>query len=113
MRVLVCGGRKYNDYQAVDVALKSLPFEISIIIEGGARGADSLARAWAVKNKIHYAEVPALWSVYDKAAGFLRNEAMTLLNPEYCVALPGGAGTANMVSLCEKIGIPVWLPYSK
>ena len=111
MRLLVCGGRNFHDYEALNNALNALPFTPTILIEGGAKGADSLARAWAVNNEIHYAEVPALWSVFGKAAGTLRNEAMTLLKPEYCVSMPGGAGTRRMVEICNTRGIPVWSPY--
>ena len=111
MILLICGGRGFNDYEKLAVAMRALPFTPSIIVEGGARGADSLARGWAVANKVHYAEVPALWGCFDKAAGGLRNSAMLLLRPEYCVALPGGSGTRNMVDQCTRAGIPVWEPY--
>ena len=37
---------------------------------------------------------------------------MLKLNPEYCIAFPGGNGTANMVDLCKKAGITTWKPYT-
>ena len=106
MRVLVCGGRDYND----DVSCLS-QINISILIHGQARGADARAAQWAQENGIHTAGVPALWDYFNKAAGYRRNSAMLLLLPEYCVAFPGGRGTEMMVELCEKKGIPVWRPY--
>lgn len=113
MRTLVCGGRHYSDYEAVHQALVQLPRKPTIIIQGNAPGGDTLAKTWAIKNGIHFASVPALWSVYQRAAGFHRNTAMLLLLPEYCVALPGGNGTQDMVDQCEAAGIPVWRPYGK
>mgnify|MGYP001076257689 CR=1 FL=1 len=111
MILLVCGGRHFADYQALAAAIAGLPFTPEIIIEGGARGADSLAKSWALENNVHYAEVPALWKKRGKAAGSERNAAMLLLKPEYCLAMPGGAGTADMVRRCRALNIPVWEPY--
>ena len=107
MRVLVCGGRDFTG--SVD-CLSMIP--ISILIHGGARGADINADLWAKTRGIHRARVDAIWDFYDKGAGFRRNSAMLLLQPEYCVAFPGGTGTAMMVKLCRDIGITVWEPYA-
>ncbi len=112
MRVLVCGGRHYNDFDAAKRALDALPVKPSIIIEGGAKGGDRMGRLWAEENGIHYATVPALWNKFGRAAGFKRNEAMLLLKPQYCVAFPGGRGTASMIELCTSYGVIVWRPYN-
>ena len=106
MRVLVTGGRDYKG----DVTCLS-QIDISILIHGDARGADTLAKQHAAIRGIHHAAVPALWDYYYRGAGFQRNSAMLLLQPDYCVAFPGGRGTASMVELCEKNNIPVWKPY--
>ena len=111
MKVLICGGRDFNDYSALSSAMKLLPFDVSMVIQGGARGADSLAKKWAISNGIHYVEVPALWDSFNKKAGSLRNAAMLSLDPGYCIALPGGFGTMDMVHKCIKAGVQVWEPY--
>ena len=108
MNVLVCGGRNYVG----DVScLSMLPFKIDIVVHGDALGADRKAGRWAVANGIHEAKVGALWDFYKKRAGTLRNGAMLLLDIHYCVAFPGGRGTANMIRLCRECGVPVWEPY--
>lgn len=106
MRVLVTGGRDYMG----DVTCLSR-IDISILIHGDARGADTLAKLHCMVRGIHCAAVPALWKYYYRGAGFQRNSAMLLLQPEYCVAFPGGKGTNMMVELCEQNNIPVWKPY--
>lgn len=106
MRVLVCGGR---DYQGRVDCLSTL--DISLLIHGGARGADLRSASYVKSQGIHAVCVDALWNYYGKSAGFRRNSTMLLLQPEYCVAFPGGAGTNMMVSLCEKQNITVWKPY--
>lgn len=113
MIVLICGGRDYSDSEAFDLAMEQVPFEITMVIQGGANGADLLSKIWATNKGIHSAEVNALWTSYNKAAGYKRNAAMLQLNPDYCFAFPGGKGTDMMVSLCEKADIKVWQPYKE
>lgn len=112
MRVLVTGGRDYTDYLALKTAMDMLPNKPSVVIHGNARGADALADRWAPESGIFVLRMPAPWDAQGKSAGMRRNAAMiSLAFPEYCVASPGGRGTAGMVELCRKAGIPVWVPY--
>lgn len=109
MRVLVCGGRDYTNQSFLFKALDNLPVTPSIIIHGDCKtGADQLAKEWAISRGIHYAAVPALWTVYDRPAGNLRNSAMLLLQPELGVAFPGGSGTRDMIKKLKLAGISVW-----
>ena len=78
-----------------------------MVIEGGARGADRLARLWARARGIHVATVDALWDYYDNGAGPIRNQAMLQLRPDVVVAFPGGTGTADMVKRAKAAGIQV------
>lgn len=112
MRVLVTGGRDYSDYPALKTAMDMLPNKPSVVIHGNARGEDALADRWALESGVFVLRMPALWDAQGKSAGIRRNAAMiSLAFPEYCVAFPGGRGTASMVELCRKAGIPVWEPY--
>ena len=77
MRVLVTGGRNYRgDVTCLD------QLDITILIYGGADGADIIAAKHVQSRGIHTACVDALWDFYDKPAGYKRNHAMTLLLPE-------------------------------
>ena len=105
MIVLVTGGR---DYQG-DVSFLG-NFDITLLIHGGASGADLRAAEWCESRGIHTARVKALWRYHGKSAGPKRNEIMLLLKPDLCVAFPGGRGTAHMVALCRKHGIRVEMP---
>ena len=108
MKLLICGGRHYHDYNRLAACIMALPFTPTLIIEGGARGADALARRWAIANGIHFAEVPALWDFHSKAAGAIRNTAMLELKPDFCLAMPGQSGTNDMATKCEGNGVPTW-----
>lgn len=115
MRVLVCGGRDYYDRGRVYQVLGSLRQQHGnlVVIQGGARGADEMARDWWQSHwgqgregqLINY---PANWDRDGKAAGPIRNQAM-LENehPDLVVAFPGGRGTLDMVKRSRAAGIPV------
>jgi hypothetical protein len=107
---LFSGSREWTDRERIRRDLESLP-EGSVVIEGGARGADRIARVEAHKLGIHVATVDALWDFYGRPAGYRRNEAMARLEPDYVYAYPlGGPGTAQMIALAESECIPVREP---
>ena len=110
MKIIVCGGRNFNDVdllcQALDAACRS--YSITEIIEGGARGADYLAGFWADKKGLKHTVVMADWDKHGKAAGPIRNQQMLDLKPDAVMAFPGGKGTEHMTHIATKAGIPVW-----
>lgn len=112
MKVLVCGGRDFDDAQFVWSSLRAAHAKrpITLLIHGAAPGADLLAEQWAGATGVNYAAVPALWAMHGKAAGPRRNRAMLLLEPDGVIAFPGGKGTADMVAAAEAAGIKVWQP---
>ncbi len=61
MNILVTGGRDYIDKERVYYALDYLHTErgITCIIQGGARGADRLAKQWAIDRGIPFENEPA------------------------------------------------------
>ena len=112
MIVLITGGRDFKGYDLFHDGMveSGLLGDIDLIIQGGATGADAIARAWACNNNTHCATIPALWDVNGKAAGPIRNSIMLKLNPDVCIAFPGGRGTDDMVKKCAKAGIKVIKP---
>lgn len=124
-RIIVCGGRNFKDKDHIFDVLDNLHEEIGVelIIEGGASGADQLARWWAEKRGVAFQTYEADWSDlnapgavpreglrgwYNVRAGFDRNQRM--LNegkPDRVVTFEGGAGTADMVNKAEAAGIEV------
>lgn len=111
----MCGGRDYQDAERVDAILSRLHAERTIvcIIEGGARGADTLARQWARANGIQVRTFRAQWrksdGSLDRSAGPRRNAEMLKLGlPDAVVAFPGGDGTADMVKQARAAGLRPW-----
>ena len=113
-KFIVCGDRGWIDADRVDAALdKVLAYELCLspeqllLILGGAKGVDELARQWACKNEVAHIVVPARWRAFGKEAGPLRNARMLRLCPEAVIAFPGGAGTAHMRRIAREAGVHV------
>lgn len=111
MRVLVCGGRDYDDDVKVYETLDWVGVHkdiIDVIISGHARGADSLGEMYADERGIELDIYPAQWNKYGKSAGYRRNTQMLVEGkPDLVVAFPGGRGTAMMVKIAKDAGVEV------
>lgn len=111
MRVLVTGGRDYDDLASVCGALDELRAQHGrlTVIQGGASGADFIARYWCGRqSSVHMINEPADWKKHGKAAGPLRNQRMLDEHkPDLVLAFEGGRGTADMVHRAEAAGVPV------
>ncbi len=110
MKVLVCGGRDFNDSVLLGSNLSIIHSEVGIteIIEGGATGADRLARAFGESAGVPVRTYPADWKKHGKAAGPLRNALMLAQGkPDLVVAFKGGRGTENMIQQAEINGVRV------
>jgi len=109
MKILVCGGRGYDDYLKLCEELNKLYDEgVEVVIHGGAKGADSLAGRWARDTNTQVKVCKPDWEKYGKSAGILRNiQMLEEETPDLVVAFPGGKGTAHMVSIARKKGVKV------
>ena len=111
LRVLVCGGRDYDDVVTLTAVLNVINADLGIdcIIEGGARGADRLAGTWAIQNQTGLEQYPADWNKYGRRAGYVRNVQMAEEGkPHMIVAFPGGRGTQMMKDIGNRKHIPVY-----
>lgn len=113
LRLIVCGGRDYANAEFVNATLDHVLESrgIACIIEGGAKGADRLARAWAASRGVSVETFNADWKKHGApAAGPIRNKQMIVEGkPHGVIAFPGDRGTANMIAQAEGYGLKVWL----
>jgi hypothetical protein len=110
VKILVCGGRDFCDEVAVHSFLNTLAetYEITTLVHGGARGADTLAGNWALKYDVRVKVYKADWAKFGKAAGPIRNNEMLKLEcPDIVVAFPGGNGTEHMKKISKYAGVTV------
>lgn len=100
-KVIVAGSRSFDSYDLLKEKLDML--EISEIVSGGARGADSLGEKYALENNIPIKLFPANWNQYGKSAGFIRNREMAQYADFLIVFWDGESkGTKHMIDLMKK-----------
>jgi hypothetical protein len=110
LRVLICGGRDLTDANWInklsEYDAQYGPF--THIIQGGANGADAMAKRWAELHLIPSTEYRANWRKHGNAAEPIRNQRMLdEAKPDLVIALPGGRGTADMMARANAAGVTV------
>lgn len=105
---LVCGSRSWTNPEPIRRRLRTLPVN-TVVLHGGARGADRLAGQIGRELGLHVAVMPALWDRYGRDAGRLRNVAMLTMQPTVVIAFWDGRspGTGMMIRLAGDAGVPV------
>lgn len=109
-KILVCGGRDYDDREQIFRVLDSahLTNPVVLLIHGAAKGADTLAAEWARSRGVHCDAYPVNWEINGKGAGPIRNQRMLDVGkPHLVIAFPGGKGTADMIGRAEACDVPV------
>ena len=114
MRLLVCGDRNWTNPFTVYDAIRELLVAPAFILEGGARGADTIAHDIAHHLGIPHKRYFANWTQLGKAAGAIRNRWMLEKgNPDHVLAFHGdiknSKGTKHMIEIAKKAGVPVTL----
>lgn len=115
MRVIIAGGRNFNDYERLKKVMDNCPYEVTEVVCGKARGADSLGEKWALERGVHIEYFAPDWEGLGKRAGFARNADMAEYACEngsdngLLVAFWDGAskGTKSMIDLATKKGMLV------
>lgn len=121
-RVLVYGGRKFNDRSAVFNSLDALHKKrpIGLIVHGACSNrrdkvtgkliwsADMLGQEWAIFREIPYCGWPAKWKTgrLGRGEGHARNQLMLdKTRPSLGVEFPGNEGTQDMRARLKKAGL--------
>jgi hypothetical protein len=110
-RILVTGDRYWDDEQTVHRRLnRASRMRKVTIIEGGAKGADAAAAAWARANGTGHEQYRADWATHGRAAGPIRNRKMLAEGrPDRVLAfhpdLGSSKGTKDMVSAAHRAGV--------
>lgn len=104
MKVAVIGSRGLM----VNNLEKYLPKETTEIVSGGARGIDTCAREYAVKNNIKLTEFLPEYEKYGRSAPIKRN-LLIIDYADYVLAFWDGKshGTKYVIDNCKKKNKPV------
>jgi len=107
MRLLVCGGRHFDDQQMVENALVQLhgEYPVTVLIHGGLPALGSAAESWARRNAVRLVRYPANFSL-GKRGDVDRDDFMLEdSRPDRLLAFPGGARTKRLVARAKDLGI--------
>jgi hypothetical protein len=108
-KVLICGDRNWSFHEPIHSFIDLLNTNTTVI-EGGARGADTIAGDYARSKKMKVTTVHANWNEYKRAAGPIRNREMLQENPDLVVGFHddifSSKGTKDMISITRTRGFP-------
>lgn len=120
LRVIIAGSRDFSDYEllkksAIEIITKKtmLP-DLTRIISGGARGADTLGERFANEMGLEISRFIPDWDGLGKRAGYVRNAEMAKFaveddNDGMLIAFWDGKsrGTKHMIDLAKRYGLEV------
>ena len=113
IRLIVAGGRDYEDYDLVKAHLDTFKrnnMDAVQIVSGAAPGADSLGERYALdeSNSMGLTKFPAYWDKHGKAAGPIRNKEMAGYATHLMAFWDGKSkGTKNMITTA--LGSGLWV----
>lgn len=104
MKLAIVGSRSFGDFNLMEKSILDR-YEIgniSMIVSGGAKGADALAERFASKYNIKTVIFKAEWNLYGKSAGPRRNTEIINFADEV-VAFPSSdsIGTYDSIDKAE------------
>ena len=104
MKVIIAGGRFFNDYELLkescDKILSNTP--LIEIVSGTAKGADTLGERYAKENYLEVTKFPADWDKFGKSAGYRRNADMAIYADSLIAFWDGESkGTKSMIHLAK------------
>ena len=111
MKIIVAGGRDFNNYPVLNKILSDYINPLfDIVISGDARGADMLGAQWAAQHNVPIQHFPAYWRQYGKSAGFIRNAEMGE-HADMLIAFWDGQskGTAHMIKTMNLLKKPYYV----
>lgn len=109
MNIVVAGSRSLTNHQLVYEVLNQVVQKSDVILQGGAKGADALAKTWARTHHIACQEFPARWEEFGRFAGPKRNREMALAG-DCLIAFWNGisAGTGDMIKQMQQLKKPIF-----
>lgn len=110
MRTIIAGSRDCIDMGALLEAIGECGWLPTLVVCGGARGADELGKRWANEHGVPVELYLPDWNVHGRAAGPIRNAEMAA-NAEALIALWDGRsrGTRHMIDTARRKGLRVYV----
>ncbi len=98
MKVIIAGGRNITDPSLLTAAVHDSEFEITEIVEGGAKGVDDMAFNFASHRGVSCKTFPADWKKHGSKAVPIRNTEMAAYADALILIWDGKSrGSADML----------------
>lgn len=114
-RVIVAGGRDFNQYDLLKNTLDGIFRHVDepiMIVSGGAAGADRLGEKYAREHNLSIDHHPAQWVKYGPIAGFIRNQEMAECADALIAFWNGKSrGTKDMIDKAKKNKLNIDIAY--
>ena len=120
LRIIIAGSRDFNDYELLKksvieiITKKTMLPDLTRIVSGGARGADTLGERFANEMGLEISRFIPDWDGLGKRAGYVRNAEMAKFaveddNDGMLIAFWDGQsrGTKHMIDLAKRYGLEV------
>lgn len=104
MKIAIIGSRSFNNYALLGEILNDVKDRVTLIVSGGANGADKFGERWAKEFKKKTKIFLPDWNAYGKAAGPIRNEKI-VKEADVVLAFWDGEsrGTKNAIETAQKL----------
>ena len=100
MKLAIIGSRSFNNFQLLQLNLQQLSFDITLIISGGATGADSLGKKYAQKNGIPFLEYLPDYKKHGKIAPVIRNQSI-VKDADFIIAFWDGKSRGTLDAILK------------
>ena len=110
MRAAIIGSRNFNDMGFLEKSISPYLDDISEVVSGGAKGADSLGASWAKSNGIPANIFLPEWDKHGRGAGPIRNR-LIIENSDVVFAFWDGKskGTKSAIEIAKKMGKIIYI----
>lgn len=118
MRILITGSRDWPEINTIMNAVfdftekPRLPrADVTIVHGNNPNGADFFASVIAPSNQFVEEKHPAMWNIYGRSAGHIRNLEMIELGADVCLAFikDNSPGASHCALAAKTAGIPTYI----
>lgn len=107
MKICICGSRIIKRYAPIEKALNEFfaehsDLKMTELISGAAKGVDTLAENFALRNGIPIQRYYADWQKFGIGAGFKRNSQMVDISDAVIAIFPLGLRTNGTMDTVRK-----------
>lgn len=113
MKLIVAGSRgatASDTHRAIESFVEDTGEVLSLLICGGAAGADTWAKQWAEEREIPVKVFLPRWDQDGRKAGMIRNADMAAEGDALVAVWDGQSkGTKNMIEQAQRLKLPVFV----